>query len=127
MGVIEIKTLEINSQQFLVDDDIEKGFLKGSIWKNLFSPYKFVVEKINLTTDLDKLLYMLQVYTFTAIELTLYIDTHPNNKEASDMLKKVNAEKNKICEYIETRYSSLSSFSEILNGYYSLKMPWSDK
>lgn len=127
MGVINIKTLEINSQPFVIDNDIEKGFLKGSIWENLYIPYKYKVEKISLDTDLDRALYMLEVYTFTSVELTLYVSTHPNNKEAFDMLKKVNSEKTKICEFIETKFYSLTSNSEVLNGYFDMSLPWSDK
>lgn len=69
---------------------------------------------------------MLQVYTFISVELTQYISTHPNCKEAFEMLKKINAEKKKICEFIETKFSSISSGSEILNGYFDLKPTWSD-
>ncbi len=59
--------------------------------------------------------------------MTLYICTHPNNKEAFEMLKKVNSEKKKICEFIETKFSALSCGSEILNGFFDLKLPWSEK
>ncbi len=127
MGVINIKTLEINSQPFVIDSDIEKGFLKGSLWENLYLPYKYKVDKITDMSDLESAIYMLQVYTFTSIELTLYISTHPNSKEAVDMLKKVNAERKKICEFVETRFTAVSSFSEVLNGFFDLKLPWSEK
>lgn len=127
MGVIKIKTLEINSQPFVIDNDIEKGFLKGSLWENLYIPYKYKVDKITNMSDLDSAIYMLQVYTFTSIELTLYVATHPNCKEAFDMLKKVNAEREKICEFIQTKFTALSSCSEVLNGFFDLKLPWSEK
>lgn len=127
MGVIDIKTMEINSQPFVIDSDIEKGFLKGSLWENLYLPYKFKVDRITNLSDFEKALYMLEVYSFTSIELTLYLATHPNSKEAFDMLKKVNSEKEKICEFIESKFSALSSYSEVLNGFFDLKMPWSEK
>lgn len=127
MGVICIKTLEINSQPFVIDNDIEKGFLKGSIWENLYEPFKYKIDKINFKNDFERVIYMLQVYTFTSIELAQYISTHPNSKEAFNMLKKINSEKKKICEFIETKFSSLSSCSEILNGFFDLKPTWSDK
>lgn len=122
-----MKTMEINSQQFVVDNDIEKGFLKGSIWENLYIPYKYKVDKINFTSDYARAIYMLEVYSFTSIELTLYLSTHPNHKEAFEMLKKVNAEKEKVCEFIETKFSALCSGSEILNGFFDLSLPWSEK
>lgn len=127
MGVIIIKTLNINSQEFLIDNDIEKGFLKGSIWSNLYEPYKYTVKSISKLTDLEKAIYMLQVYTFTSIELTLYVSTHPNNKEAHEMLKKINAEKKKIVDFFEGKYSALCSSSEKLDGFFSFPFPWGDK
>ena len=127
MGVIIIKTLEINSQPFMVVDDIENGFMKGSLWKNLYDPYKFIVEKINVQNDIEQLLYILQVYTFAGVELSLYIDTHSNCKEAIEMLKKVNSEKVKIVDYIESKYNSISNNSEKINGYYDMKMSWCDR
>lgn len=123
MGVIKIKTFEINSQQFVLDSDIEKGFLKGSIWGNLFSGYKFVLTNIENLTEEEKLMFMLQVYSFASIEMSLYISTHPNCKEAIDTLQKVNIEKHKLCEYIEMKYGALSSTS-VADGYYERKSTW---
>jgi len=126
MGVISIKTLDINSQPLEIDNDIEKGFLKGSIWSNLYIPYKYKIDKISFDNDYERAIYMLEVYTFFGVELTLYICTHPNNKEALDMLQKINSERKKICEFIETRFKSLTASSDIQNGYFKLKFPWSD-
>lgn len=121
-----MKTLEINSQPFEIDNDIEKGFLKGSAWQNLYSGYKYKVDKISFENDFERAIYMLEVYTFVSVELTQYICTHPNNKEALQMLQKINSEKNKICEFIETRFKTLSACSEIQNDFFGLKMPWGD-
>lgn len=106
--MINIKTLEINSQEFLVDNDLKKGFLKGSIWANLYKPYKFRVDSINNQSEEELAIFMLEVYTFASTELTLYYITHKNNKEALEMLKQVNIEKNKLCEYITNKYHALS-------------------
>lgn len=124
MGVIIIKTFEINSQQFILDSDIEKGFLKGSAWENLFSGYKFVLTDINNLTEEEQLMFMLQVYSFVSIELSLFICTHPDSKAAIETLKKVNLEKKRMCDIIETRYGSLSSSSVIVDGYFNRKCTW---
>ena len=127
MGVIKLKTLEINSQAFVLDSDIEKGFLKGSIWENLFSGYKFILTDIHDLTEEEQVLFMLQVYSFASIELTLYICTHPNSKEAIETLKKVNVEKEKMCNYIETKYGALQSCSVIFDGFLDRKSTWEGK
>ncbi len=119
-----MKTLEINSQQFVLDSDIEKGFLKGSVWENLYSGYKFVLTNINDLTEEEQVMFMLQVYTFTSIELSLYLCTHPTCKEAADTLKKVNIEKKKLCDFIESKYGALSSCSTVLDGFLDRKNTW---
>ncbi len=122
-----MKTLEINSQEFVLDSDIEKGFLKGSIWQNLFSGYKFILTEINELTEEEQLMHMLQVYSFASIELTLYVCTHPDNLDAIETLKKVNIEKNKLNEFIETKYKALKSCSSIFDGYIDRKNTWEVK
>ncbi len=122
-----MKTLEINSQEFLLDSDIEKGFLKGSIWQNLFSSYKFILTDINELTEEEQLIFMLQVYSFASIELTLFICTHPDNLDAIETLKKVNIEKNKLTEFIETKYKALKSCSSIFDGFVERKNTWEVK
>ena len=124
MGVINIKTLEINSQPFVLFNDIEQGLVRGSIWENLFSPYKYVVEKITNTNEEQKVLLMLQVYTFVATELVLFICTHPDSKEAIEMLKKVNIEKKKMTEYIDSKFQPICSNSVIFDGYIPRKSTW---
>ena len=119
-----MKTLEINSQEFILDSDIEKGFLKGSIWENLFSGYKFILTDVQEMTEEEQYLFMRQVYTFASIELTLYICTHPENKDAIETLKKINLEKDKLSDFIETRFGALKSCSVIFDGFLKRKSTW---
>lgn len=119
-----MKTLEINSQTFVLDSDIEKGFLKGSLWENLFSGYKFIVTDVKELTEEEQFMFMLQVYTFASIELTLFICTHPDHTEAIETLKKVNIEKAKLCDYIESKYGALKSCSVIFDGFLERKNTW---
>lgn len=66
----------------------------------------------------ELLLLMLEVYTFASIELTLYCLTHNDSKEALDYLSKVNIEKNKLNEYIQTKYKSLCHSSNDPASYF---------
>ncbi|MDE5714947.1 MAG: spore coat protein CotJB [Anaeroplasmataceae bacterium] len=125
--MINIKTLEINSQEFILDSDIEKGFLKGSIWANLFSGYKFILNNIEDLSEEEQVLFMLQVYTFASIELTLFICTHPDHQDAIETLKKVNIEKDKLCDYVESKYGALKACSATFDGFLSRKSTWEVK
>lgn len=67
---------------------------------------------------------MLQVYSFVSTELIIYISTHPDNKEAIEMLKKINVEKQKMEEYIENRFGALSGRGPVIDGYFVRKPVW---
>ena len=98
--MINIKTFEINSQDFVLINDLEKGLLRGSIWGNLYEGYKFILENIGNLSEEQKMMLMLQVYAFTSLELSMYITTHPNNTEAIKTLKRVNIEKDKLKDLV---------------------------
>ena len=124
MGVIIIKTFEVNSQEYVLVNDLEKGFLRGSIWENLYDGYKFILENIAPVTEEQRLMLMLQVYAFTSLELSMYITTHPDCNEAIKTLKRVNMEKQKLKETIEFKYGALSSACPYIDGYYDRKNTW---
>ena len=121
---MKIKTFEINSQEYVLVNDLEKGFLRGSIWNNLFDGYKFILENIETTSDEQRLMLMLQVYAFTSLEISMYITTHPDCTEAIKTLKRVNMEKQKLKETIELKYGALSSTCPYVDGYYDRKNTW---
>ena len=122
--MIKIKTFEINSQEYVLVNDLERGFLRGSIWNNLFEGYKYILENIDSTSDEQRLMLMLQVYAFTSLELSMYITTHPDCTEAIKTLKRVNMEKQKLKETIELKYGALSSECPYIDGYYDRKNTW---
>lgn len=124
LGVIDIKTLEINSQEFVLINDLEKGLLRGSIWDNLYDGYKFILENIGNLTEEQKMMLMLQVYLFTSLELSMYITTHPNCTEAIKILKRVNIEKEKLKEVVSMKYGALCSTKPYIDGYYDRKNTW---
>lgn len=127
MGVINIKTFDINSQEFVLHSDIEKGFLRGSIWENLFSPYKYVVDNLTNLNEEQRVIYMLMVYSFVSTDLVLFITTHPECKEAIETLKKINIEKKKMEEFLETKFGSICSKSIIFDGYIPREATWEVK
>ena len=105
-------------------NDLEKGFLRGSIWENLYDGYKFILENIESKTEEQRLMLMLQVYVFTSLELSMYITTHPDCVDAIKTLKRVNMEKQKLQETIEQKYGSMSSKCPYIDGYFNRKNTW---
>lgn len=110
----------------MLNSNIEEGFLKGSAWDNLYSFFKYKESSYMPKNEFLKQIYALQVYTFLNIELTQYVCTHPENKDAYNMLKRINADKDKILNFIEAKDTALSSCSPILDGFFELKPTWSD-
>ncbi|MDS1029223.1 spore coat protein CotJB [Bacillota bacterium LX-D] len=52
----------------------------------------------------------IQELEFTAVELTLYLDTHPQEKEPLAMFNKISQELNKAKMAYEDRYGPLLSY-----------------
>jgi hypothetical protein len=123
--VINIKTLEINSQIFDLNNNYDVGFLKGSAWNNLYSFYKYEPKEVNLNNDLDKLLYIYQIYSFISLELTLFISTHPNDVDAINILNEVNKYLELIKMKLEENDIVISHCSTDSVNYFNQKTPWS--
>ena len=125
--MINIKTLEINSQNYDLNNDYELGLLKGSVWNNLYSYFKYEPTEVKLSNDIEKLLFVYQIYSFLSLELTLFISTHPNNMDAINTLNDVN-------KYIELINRKLIENNIVLShcttsslDYINMKNPWCDR
>ncbi len=123
---MSFQTLDINMQPFDMTYDLESGFLRGTIWNNLYDKYKYEATKTNTPMTVEnQLIYMIQVYSFAVTELTLFVCTHKDNIEAINMLKKISLEREKIYSYYEMKYRDLdhSSVNETYN-YLEGNWPW---
>jgi hypothetical protein len=123
--VIYIKTLEINSQTFDLNKIYEEGFLKGSGWNNLYSFFKYEPKEIKFNNDLEKLVYIYQIYSFISLELTLFISTHPDCKEAIYTLDNINKNLIMIKDKLEENNIVFTHCSTDSANYFNMKTPWS--
>ena len=68
----------------------------------------------------DQILFLIQIYTFIAIELNLFIGTHKNSVKAIEALKQVNTERNKMINYFQNNFYVLSNDAVVENyNFYS--------
>lgn len=60
-----------------------EGFIKGNIQKKIYNPYKNYNPNMPVVNnDKDRMLLEIQKYGFYLIDLGLYLDMHPTDKEA---------------------------------------------
>lgn len=107
--------------------DPYEGFIKGNIFKNLYEPYKnYKPQQLDATNEREALLYQVMQYKFALIELNLYLDTNPNDKEIIELFNKYQQMEKQMCKQYESMYGPLTIDSKYLNNDNWLwnKSPW---
>ncbi|MDD2469617.1 MAG: spore coat protein CotJB [Bacilli bacterium] len=97
-----------------------EGFIRGNMFPNLYDPYITAEPfKLNPQTENEALLNQVREYTFSLIDLNLYLDTHPNDSEVINLYNQfVNQLKQAKMAY-ENKFGPLTLGSETLNS-----QPW---
>ena len=102
----------------------EEGLNKGNLFKDIYSKYKNYVYKLNVSSEKDKKLLNIQMYTFALKDLNLYLDTHPSD---DSMLVEFNKINNKLIELkneYENLYGPLCINSMNSDTYSWINNPW---
>lgn len=73
-----------------------------------------------LPPEFYPLMEQLQQVDFVLVELTLYLDTHPEDLEAIKQFNHYSKERKKIKKAVESVYGPLQQFGNSYSGY-----PWS--
>ena len=98
----------------------ENGFLKGNMFKNLYSPYKnYQVPNIKLTKDQDEMMYNIQMYSFGMNDLVLYLDTNPLDQNAVREFIKLQSDYKRAVRDYENKYGPINLTSDLLE-----RTPW---
>ena len=100
--------------------DPYNGLIRGNLFKNLYEPYntkepyeiKPMNEQARLLTDIDAL-------GFAMIDLNLYLDVFPNDREKINLYNQYRKEKEEILKEYESKYGPITTNSDSLNSY-----PW---
>lgn len=69
-----------------------------------------------------QLMEQLQTVDFVLVELTLYLDTHPDDTEAVDQFNQYAKERRRIKKLFESQFGPLIQFGNSYSGY-----PWNWK
>ena len=123
--VNQIKNVNANNNQSNNLYDPYNGLIRGNMFQNLYDPYKIrepfeirpMNEQANLLTNIDAL-------GFASIDLNLYLDVYPNDKNAIDLFNQYRTKKNELIKQYESKFGPLQISSDSLNSY---PWAWDDK
>ena len=105
-----------------------EGFEKGNMFKNLYSEYKnYKPAVLNPMNEKEKLIFEISKICFSAHELNLYLDLHPENQSIYLLFMDYQKKANTLIEEYEKKYGPLNINSEDMNGKFtweSEKWPW---
>lgn len=102
--------------------DAENSLAQGTLFPALNLPFRLA---INGTAVPVTPLTELQALGFVLVELNLYLDTHPNDKEAFAMFQKYAALEEEGRKLYEAKYGPLTSAASASQGQYTWTHgPW---
>ena len=97
-----------------------EGLIRGNLFKNIYDPYKnqkpYTIKPMNnqakMLTDIDSL-------EFALIDLNLYLDIYPDDKNTIALFNKYRNEQNELLNEYQNKYGPILLNSDALNN-----MPW---
>ncbi len=102
-----------------------EGFLRGNMFRNEYKPYKnLTYYKLNPKNEKEKMLYKIMALSFAINDLNLYLDLHPDNKEAFDLFKKYIQDKKVLVKEYTKNYGPLTLDKTVGSKYNWIDSPW---
>lgn len=100
--------------------DPYNGLIRGNLFKDLYDPYKseepYEIKPMN---EQAKLLTNLDSLGFAMIDLNLYLDVFPNDREKINLYNQYRKQKENLLKEYEGKYGPITTNSDSLNTY-----PW---
>ena len=96
------------------------GFIRGNMFKDLYNTYK-TSDPINLKamSDKDKMRAMLDAFDFALIDINLYLDVYPNDKDMINLFNEYKTQANKIKDEYESMYGPIC-----IDSNQNMTYPW---
>ena len=101
--------------------DPYNGFIRGNMFPELYNGYKLnkPLEITPLNEQAEMLTYI-DALCFAIIDLNLYLDVNPNDKNMIELFNNYQKEKDEVTKEYESKYGPLTINSPKLD-----KVPWS--
>ena len=75
-------------------------------------------------TKRETLLKKISTYQFAALDMQIYLDTHPNDRAALEKAEKYKAMARPLIEQYEEQYGPLTKRASDVNSWTWIKGPW---
>ena len=75
-------------------------------------------------TEREAMLKQLSAFQFAALDLQLYLDTHPGDEKALEQMRGYVQKAKDLKKQYEKRYGALTKRGDGTNGWNWIKAPW---
>ncbi len=100
--------------------DPYNGFIRGNMFPELYNSYKLNKPlQITPMNEQAELLTYVDALTFAMIDLNLYLDVYPNDREALELFNQYRMQTDEYTKKYESKYGPLKLTSNSLNTF-----PW---
>lgn len=100
--------------------DPYNGFIRGNMFPELYNNYKLNKPlQITPMNEQAELLTYVDALTFAMIDLNLYLDVYPNDREALELFNQYRMQTDEYTKKYESKYGPLELTSNSLNTF-----PW---
>ena len=100
--------------------DPYNGFIRGNMFPELYNSYKLNKPlEITPMNEQAELLTYVDALTFAMIDLNLYLDVYPNDREALELFNQYRMQADEYTKKYESKYGPLELTSNSLNTF-----PW---
>ena len=100
--------------------DPYQGFIRGNMFKDLYDPYKLSTPyDIEPANEQAKMLTTIDALKFAMIDLNLYLDVYPNDREFIELFNKYRMQVNDMVKDYESKYGPLTLESDAM-----MSLPW---
>lgn len=104
----------------------EEGFKRGNMFASLYNQYKnYKPITLKAGSEREDMLMQIQEAGFAMIDLGLYLDTNPNDKEMLKLFNMYRKKEKELCDMFEKKYGPLTFDSEVNESSWLWnKGPW---
>ena len=106
-----------------------EGYIRGNGFRDQYVPYKnYQPAKLNFASEQDEMMANIGQYSFMAHEMNLWLDTHPEDREALRKFHEFRDKANDLIKDYERKYGPLSVSGDVSKqtpfNWVTTKWPW---